>query len=63
MRQGKTALRISVCDHATDDADVAAAAQVVLCAVARNLNGDTRGAPVSQDESSDAMSSSAADRA
>jgi hypothetical protein len=37
--QSKTALRISVCDHATDDADVAAAAQVVLRAVARNLKG------------------------
>ena len=36
VRQGKTALRISVSDHATDDADVAAAAQAVLRAVARN---------------------------
>jgi glutamate/tyrosine decarboxylase-like PLP-dependent enzyme len=61
--QSKTALCISVCDHATDDADVAAAAQVVLRAVARNLKGDTRGAPVRQDASSDPMSSSAADRA
>ena len=61
--QSKTALRISVCDHATDDADVAAAAQVVLRAVARNLKGDTRGAPVRQDASSGPMSASAADRA
>ena len=37
VRQGKTALRISVCDHATDDADVAAAAEAVLRAVAGNL--------------------------
>ncbi len=37
VRQGKTALRISVCDHATDDANIAAAAQAVLRAVAGNL--------------------------
>jgi len=37
VRQGKTALRISVCDQATDDADVAVAAQAVLHAVARTL--------------------------